>query len=240
MKYALITGASRGIGRAAGIKLANDGFFVLINYRSNKKEALETLRLIQQNGGKAELMPFDISNQEETETELDKWFEKNPEKYIEVLVNNAGIRKDNLHVFMQNSEWQDVINTNLNSFFYITRRLIKDMLINKNGRIINIVSLSGLRGIPGQVNYSAAKAGIIGATKALAKEIARKKVTVNAIAPGFIKTDMTKELNEKELKRLIPMRRFGTAQEVAELISFLASKKSSYITGEVISINGGI
>lgn len=227
MKYALITGASRGIGRAAGIKLANDGFFVLINYRSNKKEALETLRLIQQNGGKAELMPFDISNQEETETELDKWFEKNPEKYIEVLVNNAGIRKDNLHVFMQNSEWQDVINTNLNSFFYITRRLIKDMLINKNGRIINIVSLSGLRGIPGQVNYSAAKAGIIGATKALAKEIARKKVTVNAIAPGFIKTDMTKELNEKELKRLIPMRRFGTAQEVAELISFLASKKSS-------------
>ena len=239
MKYALITGASRGIGRAAGIKLANDGFFVLINYRSNKKEALETLRLIQQNGGKAELMPFDISNQEETETELDKWFEKNPEKYIEVLVNNAGIRKDNLHVFMQNSEWQDVINTNLNSFFYITRRLIKDMLINKNGRIINIVSLSGLRGIPGQVNYSAAKAGIIGATKALAKEIARKKVTVNAIAPGFIKTDMTKELNEKELKRLIPMRRFGTAQEVAELISFLASKKS-YITGEVISINGGI
>ena len=117
MKYALITGASRGIGRAAGIKLANDGFFVLINYRSNKKEALETLRLIQQNGGKAELMPFDISNQEETETELDKWFEKNPEKYIEVLVNNAGIRKDNLHVFMQNSEWQDVINTNLNNLF---------------------------------------------------------------------------------------------------------------------------
>ena len=240
MKYALITGASRGIGKAAAVKLADDGFCVLINYRSNKLEALNTLNSIIENGGKAELMQFDISNQEETESVLEKWFEKNSEKYIEVLVNNAGIRKDNLHVFMQNSDWFDVISTNLNSFFYITRRLIKDMLINKSGRIINIVSLSGLKGMPGQVNYSAAKAGVIGATKALAQEVARKKVTVNAIAPGFIKTDMTQDLNEKELKRLIPMRRFGTAQEVAELVSFLASEKSAYITGEVISINGGV
>ena len=240
MKNALITGGSRGIGRAVSLKLAEDGYYVIINYRSNQEEAEKTLELVKEKGGNGELLKFDVSNVDDIENSLENWMNNNPETYIEVLVNNAGIRKDNLQVFMQNDEWNDVINTNLNSFFFITRRLLKDMLVKKFGRIINIVSLSGLKGMPGQTNYSAAKAGVIGATKALAQEVAKKKVTVNAVAPGFIKTDMTAELDEKELKRMIPMQRFGKPEEVAELVSFLASEKSSYITGEVISVNGGI
>lgn len=240
MKNALITGGSRGIGRAVSLKLAEDGYHVIINYRSNQKEAEKTLQLVKEKGGSGELLKFDVSNVDEIENSLENWMNNNPETYIEILVNNAGIRKDSLQVFMQNNEWNDVINTNLNSFFFITRRLLKDMLVRKFGRIINIVSLSGLKGMPGQTNYSASKAGVIGATKALAQEVAKKKVTVNAVAPGFIKTDMTAELNEKELKRMIPMQRFGKPEEVAELVSFLASEKSSYITGEVISVNGGI
>lgn len=240
MKYALVTGGSRGIGREISIKLAKDGYFVLINYRSNKQEAEKTKNIIEENKGKAQLMQFDVSNKQETENVLKNWQSNNPEKYISVLINNAGIRKDNLQVFMQDEEWYDVINTNLNSFFYITKSVLQDMLVNKRGRIVNIVSLSGLKGLPGQTNYSAAKAGVIGATKALAQEVARKRVTVNAVAPGFIKTDMTKELNEKELKQLIPMRRFGKPEEVADLVSFLVSDKASYITGQTISVNGGI
>lgn len=240
MNIALVTGGSRGIGRACALQLAKDGYHVLINYKSNETEAQNTQNLINEAGGNSELMKFDVSNPEHIEKAIQQWQEANPDKYIQVLVNNAGIRRDNLQVFMENDEWNDVINTNLNSFFYITRRLLKDMLVKKFGRIINIVSLSGLKGMPGQTNYAAAKAGIIGATKSLAQEIARKKVTVNAVAPGFIKTDMTAELDEKELKRMIPMQRFGKPEEVAELVSFLASEKSSYITGEVISVNGGI
>jgi len=240
MKAALITGGSRGIGRACALKLAQDGYHVLINYKTNDSEAQNTLNLINEFGRTGELMKFDVSNPEDIEIALEKWQAANPDEFIQVLVNNAGIRKDNLQVFMENDEWEDVINTNLNSFFYITRRLIKNMLVKKSGRVINIVSLSGLKGMPGQTNYSAAKAGIIGATKSLAQEVARKKVTVNAVAPGFIKTDMTAELDEKELKKMIPMQRFGEAEEVAEVVSFLASDKASYITGEVISVNGGI
>ncbi len=240
MKIALITGGSRGIGKAISKKIAADGMYVLINYRSNKNEAEKTLHEIKESGGAGELLQFDVSKPEEIEKAFEKFTKKYPEKYIEILVNNAGIRKDNLQVFMGDDEWNDVINTNLNSFFYITRRVLKDMLVNKFGRIINIVSLSGLKGMPGQTNYSAAKAGIIGATKALAQEVAPKKVTVNAVAPGFIKTDMTADLDEKELKKIIPMRRFGKPEEVAELVSFLASEKSAYITGETISVNGGI
>ena len=176
----------------------------------------------------------------ETEEVLKKWMDQNKDKYIEVLINNAGIRKDMLLMWMENEQWFDVLNTNLTGFFFVTRFLLKDMLINKYGRIVNIVSLSGLKGLPGQFNYSAAKGGVIAATKALAQEIGKKNVTVNAVAPGFIKTDMTKELNEKELKSLIPLNRFGEPEEVAELVGFLASEKASYITGEVISVNGGL
>ncbi|NPD45307.1 3-oxoacyl-ACP reductase FabG [Lentimicrobium sp. S6] len=238
--YALVTGGSRGIGKAIAIKLASDGFHIIINYRSNHTEAEITLNQIIEAGGSAELLPFDVSDLEAVQSALDSWQEKNPEAYIQVLVNNSGIRKDALLVFMKDEEWSDVLNTNLNSFFYVTRPLIKNMLLKKSGRIINMVSLSGLKGLPGQTNYSATKGGVISATKALAQEVARKKVTVNAVAPGFIKSDMTADIDEKEHKKLIPMNRFGKPEEVADLVSFLASENSSYITGQVISINGGL
>lgn len=240
MKYALITGASRGLGRAVALRLAKDGFAVIINYQSNKEAAEETLKQVQEAGGNGELLPFDVSDSKAIETALESWQTSHPDEYISVLVNNAGIRKDNLMIFMQENEWNNVIDTTLNGFFYITRRLLKDMMTHRNGRIINMSSLSGLKGLPGQTNYSAAKAALIGATKALAQEVAVRKVTVNAIAPGFISTDMTKELNEAELKKLIPMGRFGKPEEVASLTSFLASDEAAYITGQVISINGGL
>ncbi|MBC8487901.1 MAG: 3-oxoacyl-ACP reductase FabG [Bacteroidetes bacterium] len=240
MKYALITGGSRGIGRAISLKLADMGYYVLINFRSNIKEAENTLGLIEETGGSGELMQFDVSKQDEVEKVLEAWKKQHKDQYIEVLINNAGIRKDMLLMWMENKQWFDVLNTNLNGFFFVTRMLLKDMLVKKYGRIVNIVSLSGIKGLPGQINYSAAKGGIIAATKALAQEIGKKKVTVNAVAPGFISTDMTKDLNEKELKQLIPLNRFGNPEEVAEVVAFLASEKSSYVTGEVISVNGGL
>ena len=240
MKYALVTGASRGLGKAIAIRLAKDGFAVVINYQSNREAAKETLKQIQEDGGMGELLPFDVSDPKAIETALESWQNAHPEEYISVLVNNAGIRQDNLMVFMQEEQWSRVLDTTLNGFFYITRRLLKDMMTHRNGRIINMASLSGLKGLPGQANYSAAKAALIGATKALAQEVAARKVTVNAIAPGFIASDMTKELNEAELKKLIPLGRFGKPEEVAALTSFLASDESAYITGQVISINGGL
>lgn len=240
MKYALVTGASRGLGKAIAIRLAKDGFAVVINYQSNREAAEDTLKQIQEGGGMGELLPFDVSDPKAIETALESWQNAHPEDYISVLVNNAGIRQDNLMIFMQEEQWSRVMDTTLNGFFYITRRLLKDMMTHRNGRIINMASLSGLKGLPGQANYSAAKAALIGATKALAQEVATRKVTVNAIAPGFIASDMTKELNEAELKKLIPLGRFGKPEEVAALTSFLASDESAYITGQVISINGGL
>ncbi len=240
MKYALVTGGSRGIGKAISLKLAQSGYYTLINFHSNVSEANATLKEIKENGGNGELLQFDVSNPGQIETVLGGWQENNTEKNIEVLVNNAGITKDNLMVFMTDDEWKSVISTNQDSFFYVTRQLLKSMIVNKYGRIINVVSLSGLKGHPGQVNYAAAKAGVIAATKSLAMEVGKKKITVNAVAPGFIKTDMTEDLNEKELKKMIPLNRFGTADEVAEVVNFLASDGASYITGETISVNGGI
>jgi 3-oxoacyl-[acyl-carrier protein] reductase len=240
MKYALVTGGSRGIGRAICIRLSGMGYHVLINYKSGKQEALSTQEMIRQAGGESTLIPFDVADPASVEKELGTWKESNPDVYIEVLVNNAGIRKDALMIWMENQIWQDVLDTNLNGFFYTTRFLLKDMLVKKYGRIVNVVSLSGLKGLPGQINYSAAKAGIIGATKALAQEIGKKKVTVNAVAPGFIRTDMTQDLNENELKNIIPLNRFGLPEEVAAAVCFLASDQASYITGEVISVNGGL
>ncbi len=240
MKYALITGASRGLGKAIALRLAADGFAVVINYRSNQEAAEDVLKQIQEAGGSGELLPFDVSDPKAIDKALETWSESHPEDYVSVLVNNAGIRQDNLMVFMQEEQWNQVIDTTLNGFFYITRRLLKDMMTHRNGRIINMASLSGLKGLPGQTNYSAAKAALIGATKALAQEVAARKVTVNAIAPGFIATDMTKELDEAELKKLIPLGRFGKPEEVAALTSFLASDEAAYITGQVVSINGGL
>lgn len=240
MKYALVTGGSGGIGGAICIRLAAMGYTVLVHFNSNIISAKETLDHIEANGGKGELIQFDVSNNKQIKNVLDSWKKEHPEDYIAILVNNAGKSKDVLMVWMEENEWSTVINTNLNSFYYITSGLLKDMIINKWGRIINIVSLSGLKGLPGQTNYSAAKAGIIGATKSLAQEIGRKNITVNAVAPGYIKTDMTKELDEKQLKKLIPVNRFGTPEEVADLVAFLAGDGAGYITGEVISINGGL
>ncbi|MDR0895169.1 MAG: 3-oxoacyl-ACP reductase FabG [Prevotellaceae bacterium] len=240
MKYVLVTGGSRGLGRAVCHRLAQEGLAVIINYQSNQEAAEETLQLILDAGGTAELLPFDAADPVSIEQALEAWEEQHPDNYISVLVNNAGIRRDNLLVFMQNEQWHDVLNTSLNGFFYITRRLLKNMMANRCGRIINMTSLSGIKGLPGQVNYSAAKAALIGATKALAQEVASRKVTVNAVAPGFIATDMTKDLDESTLKKMIPMGRFGGADEVAALVKFLVSDEASYITGEVISINGGL
>lgn len=240
MKYALVTGGSRGIGRAVCLELANMGYPIVINYASNKEAALETQKLVQAKGVKAELLPFDVTVPGDVEQALDSWKKEHPDDYIAVLINNAGIRQDAMMIFMQDDQWNDVINTSLNGFFLVTRKLLKDMLSKRFGRIINIVSLSGLKGLPGQTNYSAAKAAVIGATKALAQEVGARKVTVNAVAPGYIATDMTQDLDEDSLKKMIPVGRFGQAEEVASLVGFLASEQAGYITGDVVSINGGL
>ena len=240
MKYALVTGGSRGIGRAVCLKLSEMGYPVIVNYVSNKEAALETKRLIEEKGGTAELLSFDASSVDDVDKSLNDWAENHLDDYIAVLVNNAGIRQDTMMVFMQNEQWNNVIDTNLNGVFYVTRRLLKDMITKRYGRIINVVSLSGLKGLPGQTNYSAAKAAVIGMTKALAQEVGARKITVNAVAPGFIATDMTKDLDEKMLKTMIPAGRFGQPEEVADLVGFLASDNATYITGEVVSINGGL
>jgi 3-oxoacyl-[acyl-carrier protein] reductase len=239
-KYALVTGGSRGIGRACCVKLAELGYAVLINYKGNKPAAEETARLVKEKGVDAELLNFDVANNENVQQVLGTWMETNKDKSIEVLINNAGVRQDTLLMSMTEGQWNEVLDTSLRGMYNVTKQVLNPMLMGRYGRIINMVSLSGLKGMPGQVNYSAAKAGMIGATKALAQEIAKRNVTVNAIAPGFIKTDMTEGLDEKELVNLIPMKRFGLPEEVADLVGFLTSKNSSYITGQVISINGGL
>ena len=240
MKCALVTGGSRGIGRAICIRLGSLGYHILVNYRSNIAEAEHTLEVIKEKNGTGELLPFDISNKAEIAGTLVLWIEGHPGDHIEVLVNNAGIKDDTLMMWMKDEQWENVLRTNLDSFFYVTRPVLNDMLMKRYGRIINIVSLSGLKGLPGQTNYSAAKGGVIAATKALAQEVGRRGITVNAVAPGFIKTDMTESISEKDMKALIPVNRFGTAEEVAHLVAFLVSPESGYITGEVISINGGM
>ena len=241
MKYALVTGGSRGLGRAVALKLAEMGLPVIINYQSNQPAAEAVKVEVEALGGTAELMPFDVGNQESVEQAIDAWEGQHPDDYIAYLVNNAGIRRDNVMFMMPTDDWNAVINTSVNGFFYLTRKLLPKMMMRRHGgRIVNMASLSGIKGMPGQTNYSAAKAALIGATKALALEVASRNVTVNAVAPGFIETDMTKDLPQDELKKLVPMNRFGKPEEVAALVGFLVSDASSYITGEVININGGL
>lgn len=240
VKYALVTGGSRGIGRAVCVKLAQMGYNILINCVSNEAEAQKTLELVRQNGQDGEILKFDVANREQVSHAIEAWENAHPEEYIEVLVNNAGIRRDDVLVFMAEDEWHSVLDTTLGGFYNVTQAVLQQMLTYRYGRIINMASVSGLKGLAGQTNYSAAKGGIIAATKALALEVARNGVTVNAVAPGFIETDMTEGLDVDSLKKTIPTRRFGKPEEVAELVGFLASPQASYITGDVISINGGL
>lgn len=216
------------------------GYHVLINYKSNTAEAEKTLSLITEKEGAGTLLKFDVGNKEDVQQVLGGWIDSNKDAFVEVLVNNAGIKDDVLLMWMKVEQWDAVLNASLNGFFYVTRLVLQNMLIQKYGRIINIVSLSGLKGMPGQTNYSAAKGGVIAATKALAQEVGRRNITVNAIAPGFIKTDMTEGIDEKQFRSLIPVSRFGEPEEVAHAVEFFASPKSSYITGEVLSVNGGM
>ena len=241
MKYALVTGGSRGIGKAVALRLAAAGWPVVINYRSNEEAAQATKAEIEAAGGQCELLPFDTSSAREIEAAIDRWEEQHPDDWFGALVNNAGIRRDNVLFMMGEDDWHQVLDTSLNGFFYITRRLLKHMMPRKRGgRIVNMASLSGVKGLPGQTNYSAAKAALIGATKALAQEVAPRNITVNAIAPGFIETDMTQGLPQGELTKLSPAGRFGRPEEVAALTAFLISDEAAYITGEVININGGL
>lgn len=241
MKYALVTGASRGIGRAVALRLAQMEIPVVINYQQNTAAAEAVKSEIEQGGGVAELLRFDVGRQEEVDRALDQWESSHPNDYIAYLVNNAGIRRDNLLFMMPPEDWHAVMDTSVNGFYYVTRRLITKMMMRKHGgRIVNMTSLSGLKGIAGQTNYCAAKAAVIGATKALALEAAARGVTVNAVAPGFIESDMTKDLPVEQLRNTVPMKRFGHAEEVAKLVGFLMSDDASYITGQVIGIDGGL
>ena len=241
MRYSLITGASRGIGRAIAVELAKDGCYVIINYKSNHEAAHETLRLVHEAGGEGELLPFDVSKPDEINAALDGWFSAHKDEYIDVLVNNAGIVDDELMLWMEPEQWHSVIDTDLNSFYYITRRILEGMFENRHGRIVSISSIAGQMGFEGQAHYAAAKAGLIGATNALAVEVGSRQITVNAIAPGGVETDLKQEEVRRgvEVKKEIPAKRLGKPEEAAYLASFLCSDKADYISGQVIGINGG-
>ncbi|MCX5638584.1 MAG: 3-oxoacyl-ACP reductase FabG [Planctomycetota bacterium] len=234
---ALVTGASRGIGAAIALRLAKEGYDIWLNYKSNHAAAKDVATRIQNMGRDCTLLPFDVSDESAAKDALDP-LTKDRCPYI--LVNNSGIIRDNLFFWMSRDDWKDVLNVILDGFYNITSRIIGLMMQKKRGRIINIVSTSGQIGMPGQVNYSAAKAGLIGATRALAKEVARSGVLVNAVSPGFIDTDMTKDLPKAEILKMIPLQRFGTCEDVAAAVAFLCLDEASYITGQVLNVNGGV
>jgi 3-oxoacyl-[acyl-carrier protein] reductase len=241
VRCALITGGSKGIGRAIAVQLAKDhGLHILINYASDSTAAAEVKEAIMGAGGSAELVRFKVQDKVETDAVLAAWQKNNPDSEIHVLINNAGITRDGLFMWMTEENWDDVIAVSLKGVFNVTQIVLRNMLLRKTGRIINITSISGLKGVPGQTNYSAAKAGIIGATKALAQEVAKMNITVNAVAPGFVNTQMIADIGMDKYLKAIPMGRVGEPEEVAHVVSFLASEKSSYITGEVINVNGGL
>ena len=235
---ALVTGASGGIGRAIARELASSGRFVYLNFNSNEKNARQTLDLIKENGGNGALIQFDVTDKEAADNGVKKIISE--KEKIDILVNNAGIRDDKLMVRMKDENWQRVLETNLTGFFNVTRPVVKNMLSRRYGRIINISSASGQVGQPGQVNYSASKAGLIGATMALSKEIASRNITVNAVAPGFIETQMVEGIPLDEIARAIPAGRLGKPEEVAHAVAFLCSHRAAYITGQVLGVNGGI
>lgn len=240
-KVALVTGASRGIGRAVALSFAREGAKVIINYNGNQEKALGVKKEIEQHGGNAEIYACNVSD----ETSVKEMFDFIQKEYgtIDILVNNAGITKDGLILKMSEEEFQSVMDINLKGTFFCAKYASKQMMKQRSGRIINMSSVVGVVGNAGQVNYSASKAGIIGFTKSLAKELGSRQVTVNAIAPGYIDTDMTKQLPEAIKERIletIPMKRIGKPEDIAEACVFLASKKADYITGQVLGINGGM
>ena len=228
MKKVLVTGATGAIGEACARYFHDNGYFVYINYRSQEIKAKE----ISQELENSEIIQFDISDKNQVREALENL-------EIDVLVNNAGITKDNLFFFMNDEEWSDVIDTSVNGTYYVTKAVLKNMIANKRGSIINVASISGLVGNAGQTNYSAAKGAMIAFTKALSAEVARYKIRVNAVAPGLIESEMTKDLPLKDMKKAIPLRRIGQPNDVAECVFFLADK-ASYVTGETINISGGM
>lgn len=235
----LVTGGSKGIGKATCQELSRKGYHILINYNQSETQANLVKDDIINNGGSAEILKFDVTNFSETKDIINDWCNKN-ENFITALVNNAGITRDNVFPFISRVDWNEVIATSLTGFYNVTQSVLPSMLRNRYGNIVNVSSTAGLAGAQGQTNYSAAKAGLIGATKSLALEVAKRKIRVNAVAPGFIETEMTSNLDKEKLTKVIPMNRFGLAEEVAKVISFLLSDDSSYITGETLSVNGGL
>ena len=237
-KLALVTGASRGIGRAIALELAKCGYDLALNYAGNTEAAQKTLEDVKAYGVDAQIYKFDVSNMQEVEENISKFFEKI--QRIDVLVDNAGFTREDLFIRMTQEKWEAVINTNLNSAFYVTKPVSKIMMKQRSGAIINTTSVVGLYGNAGQANYSAAKAGLIGFTKSLAKELGSRGIRVNAVAPGFIETDMTKDLpNIDEMLKLIPLKRLGTPEDIAKAVKFLALD-AQYMTGQVLEVDGGM